>query len=489
MAKAEKQAEAGQFEDEHVPSSNGQLGTSCLLQSCSAEDVALLTSQVRPQHCMQLPASPLQRGELLMYTSATPIPHATCACHDSTAWRLHCSTPGCPCTQAVTLFSSSLDQAAEEIGLQAAELEQAVTPQPVSGDQMPLSKDLCSTLQAWLRRKALEILPQRAPLLSTQPGMKRDEEVPESGKQDGSSPALGIEAELQSNAEQHGGPQGFAVGCSKEGDQLDQRPQGTAAGETCGQSHDQLQRSELLDAGIASDRPPAADVLRGSLQPVPGYPDMSAEALAVSDQPTFSLPQTLAPSGGDDRAEPSQPAVVDGLAGAGERAPSEPTQADSAAVQIDAPSDVQSELLPTMLAPVVKQQSSEPADGQASLAGPPSVQQPATETGTGQQALQAGAELPLSSAPAVSASKAVKQTAESGDAALSCLPCSVTSMTPDQAAKLGTWAAWQEALRAAPAAAPAAAADDEAMHPYTRRLLACPPSQYVLQPERLDENR
>ena len=46
MAKAEKQAETTQFEDEHATSSDGQLGTSCLLQSCSAEDVALLTSQV-----------------------------------------------------------------------------------------------------------------------------------------------------------------------------------------------------------------------------------------------------------------------------------------------------------------------------------------------------------------------------------------------------------------------------------------------------------
>ena len=53
MAKAEKQAETRQFDDEHAPGSNGQLGTSCLLQSCSAEDVALLASQVWPQHSMQ----------------------------------------------------------------------------------------------------------------------------------------------------------------------------------------------------------------------------------------------------------------------------------------------------------------------------------------------------------------------------------------------------------------------------------------------------
>ena len=55
VAKAEKQAETRQFDDEHALSSNGQLGTSCLLQSCSAEDVALLASQVWPQHSMQDP--------------------------------------------------------------------------------------------------------------------------------------------------------------------------------------------------------------------------------------------------------------------------------------------------------------------------------------------------------------------------------------------------------------------------------------------------
>ena len=389
--------------------------------------------------------------------------------------------------QAVALFSSSLDQAAVEIGLQAAELEQAITPQAASGDQVSLSKDLCSALKPWLRRKALEVLPQRAPLPSSQPSLETDKEVPQCGKPDGSSRGLETVPELQSNAEQHGRPEA-AVG-SKQGDQFDQSAEGTAAGETRRQSHDQLQRVELLAAGVTSDRPPAADDLRGSLQPIPDDPELPAETLALTNQPTLSPPHALAPAGEGDSAEPSQPAVRYGLVGAGEVAPSEPAQADSVAVQPDAPSDAKMESVPGALAPVAKQESSEPAGGQASLVGPPSEQQPAEETGTGQLALKAGDELPSSSAPAASAPKAGKQPAESGEAALSCLPCSVTSMTPDQAAKLGTWAAWQEALRAKPAAAQASAADDEAMHPYTRRLLPCPPTQYVLQPERLDENR
>ena len=52
MAKAEKQAESRQDGDEHALGSDGQLGASCLLQSCSAEDVLLLTSQVCPQHLL-----------------------------------------------------------------------------------------------------------------------------------------------------------------------------------------------------------------------------------------------------------------------------------------------------------------------------------------------------------------------------------------------------------------------------------------------------
>lgn len=48
VAKAEKQAESRQFEDETVFDSNSQPGACCLLQSCSAEDVSLLASQACP---------------------------------------------------------------------------------------------------------------------------------------------------------------------------------------------------------------------------------------------------------------------------------------------------------------------------------------------------------------------------------------------------------------------------------------------------------
>ena len=48
VAKAEKQAESRQIVDETVFGSNGQPGASCLLQSCSAEDMFLLASQACP---------------------------------------------------------------------------------------------------------------------------------------------------------------------------------------------------------------------------------------------------------------------------------------------------------------------------------------------------------------------------------------------------------------------------------------------------------
>lgn len=48
MAKAEKQAVARQYKDGDLFGGDGQLGTGpgCLLQSCSADEVSLLTSQV-----------------------------------------------------------------------------------------------------------------------------------------------------------------------------------------------------------------------------------------------------------------------------------------------------------------------------------------------------------------------------------------------------------------------------------------------------------
>ena len=48
MAKAEKQAVARQYEDGDLFGGDGQLGTGpgCLLQSCSADEVSLLTGQV-----------------------------------------------------------------------------------------------------------------------------------------------------------------------------------------------------------------------------------------------------------------------------------------------------------------------------------------------------------------------------------------------------------------------------------------------------------
>ena len=380
-----------------------------------------------------------------------------------------------------------MDEAAEEMGLQAAELQQAMSSQVLSEDQTPLSGKLHSALQPWLRQKALDVLPRRLPFSSPQPALEAPEEAPESSKQDGGSLALKLAPQQQRVAEQQVGSDA-ALG-SEQDAQLDQSAQlaqsaeGTAAAQASGQSRDELQRAELLDAGVASDRPAAAgNQQQSSLQAVADLPQAPAEALDPRDQPTL----LLAPAGEADRAEPSQPGVRDSLQGAGHRAPSEPTQDNSAAVETDAPSDVNSESVPAATKPASKQQASELADVQASLAGPALEQQPA---GTGQLALQAGDEAPASSAPTEPASTPAKQRPEPSEGAFSCLPCTVTSMTPDQAAKLGTWASWQDALRAAPAAAQAAAADDEALHPYTRRLLSCPPSQYVLQPERLDENR
>ncbi len=374
-----------------------------------------------------------------------------------------------------------MDEAAEEMGLRAAELEQAMSSQVLSEDQTPLSGKLHSALQPWLRQKALDVLPQRVLFSSPQPALEAPKEAPENGKQDGGSLTLDSTPQQRSIAEQQPGTEA-GVG-SEQGAQLEQGAEGTAAAQASGQSHDELQRAELLDAGVASDRPAAAgNQQQTSLQAVADLPQASAEALDLRDQPTLSL----APAGEADRAGPFQPAVRDSLQGAGQRAPSEPTQNDSAAVQTDAPPDVKSESVPAAAEPPSKQQASKLADGQASLEGPAPEQPPA---GTGQLALQAADEAPASSAPTEPASTPAKQRPESSEGAFSCLPCSVTSMTPDQAAKLGTWASWQDALRVAPAAAQAAAADDEALHPYTRRLLSCPPSQYVLQPERLDENR
>ncbi len=59
MAKAEKQAETRHFEGETVFGSSGQLGASCLLQGCSAEDMSLLASQACPslmhnEYCCRL---------------------------------------------------------------------------------------------------------------------------------------------------------------------------------------------------------------------------------------------------------------------------------------------------------------------------------------------------------------------------------------------------------------------------------------------------
>ena len=377
-----------------------------------------------------------------------------------------------------------MDEAAEEMGLQAAELVQAIGSQAPNGDLTPLSEMLRSALHPWLRRKAVDVLPQRAPLPIPQPALDAPQEAPESSRQDGSSLAIEAAPQQQSMTEQQS-VAGAQVG-SKQDAQLDQSAAGAAAAQTRGQFPDELQRAELLDAGVNSERPAAADNQQSSLQAGADLPRMPAEGLALRDQPTLALPlpQSLASAGGGVKVDPSQPVVRDSLQGAGQEAPSGPTQNDSAAVQTVTPSDVKSESAPAAAAPSAQQQSLEPADGQ--LAGLPAEQQPA---GIGQLALQAGDEAPASSAPAESASQPAKQQPESSEAAFSCLPCSVTSMTPDQAAKLGTWVSWQDALRAAPAAAQAAAADDEALHPYTRRLLACPPSQYVLQPEQLDESR
>lgn len=55
VAKAEKQAEARQFEDDYVFGGENQLGAACLLQGSSVKDLSLLISQVRFGFSHRLP--------------------------------------------------------------------------------------------------------------------------------------------------------------------------------------------------------------------------------------------------------------------------------------------------------------------------------------------------------------------------------------------------------------------------------------------------
>ena len=76
MAKAEKQAVAQQYDGGDLFGGNGQLGTGpgCLLQSCSADEVSVLTGQACPLPplplaaigCLPVPLHAHERAEGIM---------------------------------------------------------------------------------------------------------------------------------------------------------------------------------------------------------------------------------------------------------------------------------------------------------------------------------------------------------------------------------------------------------------------------------------
>ena len=395
--------------------------------------------------------------------------------------------------QAVALFGDSLEQAAEEMGLQPAMLEQALIAHPVDGVQRPFSETLHSALQAWLRQKASDVLPQRAPLARPLPQIEAPEAILEQSKPEEGNLASSEAPQLQSDAQQQGEP--GLVRVSEQDVQLHQSAAGAEKLQMACQAADDLQRTELLHAGVMSGKS-AADRQQESLQVATDRPEASGKEQELVKQKTLSPPQSAASAGDEVRAEQSQPPLNNGLEVETGSDPSQPMQIDSAAAQTEALPDVKPSMAPAasladqaQAAADAREQSHAPACGEAPLAGLLPEPQPAQVPETEQLALQPGDTSPPSSAAAASAPKPAKPQTESNEPPFSCLPCSMISTTPDQAAKLGTWAAWQEALKAAPATVLDAAADDETLHPYTRRLLACPLSQYVLQPDGQDGGR
>ena len=361
------------------------------------------------------------------------------------------------------LLSDTVEQAAEEMGLQAAELQQMLTAQAPDANGSLFTETLKGALQAWLRQKAAQILPNRpSPALALQlhtaengTGLYHSSHQEQNGE-------AGSEAIQMQHASavpgaglgQLGHPEQSAEGAADDMQIDDQPPM-------------DRQRAELLTAGVGPEQ--AASERR-----------QDSSAAVAADAIPAAAQEASEPRSTDRKADFSEPSLKNGLQG----------EACAISSQAEALPGADSGMAPS--APSGSLAEAPAHASQQSLATLPeantqSKAHPAPESGLGELATS---EQPTSSAPAATmVLKPSLPQSETAGPAFSCLPCAVAPLTPAQGAQLPTWAAWQEALRAAPAAAQAAAADDEAMHPYTRRLLGCRPSQYVLQPEQEDNDR
>ena len=361
------------------------------------------------------------------------------------------------------LLSDTVEQAAEEMGLQADELQQVLEAQAPDANGSLSTATLQGALQAWLRQKAAQILPKRP---SPAPALQLPTAEDGTGPYDSSNHEQNGEAGSEAIQTQHASAE-LGAGLGQLG-QPEQSAEGAADDmQIDGQPLMDLQRAELLTAGMGPEQA-ANERQQDSLaavaaKAVPAAAQEASEPRATDSKADFSEPPLKKGLQGEACATSSEaealPGAVSGLA--------PPAPSGSLA---EAPAHASQQSLATLAE----------ADTQSEA-------QPAPESGLGELATP---EQPASFAPAATmALKPSLPQSETAGPAFSCLPCAVAPLTPAQGAQLPTWAAWQEALRAAPAAAQAAAADDETMHPYTRRLLGCRPSQYVLQPEREDNDR
>ena len=387
--------------------------------------------------------------------------------------------------QALALLGDSIASAIQDAGCQPEQAEElpAAQDSPAGGAE-PLTGRLCKALRAWLRQEGVHILGRRTTLCSTE-GSQQEEEQP-------AAETVMETCKLEEDsAPVHEAPpaQQEDMGREDSPDQASQPPQQAAAAEALRSDGQPAAKLTQTDKAAALDAPDG-----GGAQAEQDAGDMSAtlqqaskaKAVKAADEPAAPQPESM-PDVTGEQFEPSPGAAL--LQDAGMTLP-EPMQIDHGAAQGQPLPDAKPDLAHLVASDGVPEAS---ADAGAASQAAASRQPLITQETASQQVLdsQAEAAAPASSAPATVAVRPGRPWAAGLDtrAAFSCLPCSVTSMAPDQAAKLTSWAAWQDALRAAPAAAQASAADDESMHPYTRRLLANRASQYVLQPERHDDSR
>lgn len=402
-----------------------------------------------------------------------------------------------------------MEQASEEMGLAAGELEQVLAVQSADGKETPLAENVRSSFQSWLRQKVVDILPQRKALAisaSPQPAVEEPKDTTGQSRPEGGSQAvtegppqpqegtqLHPEAESETAAEQATqlddqvavAPEGMQARALAPADlQQAAQPDAAEGMQINGSILEALQQAQQHGARVASEST-AADV-----QHNPVAASMQPPLQELGKQNDLPLAQSVAPLAADSAAQLSEPSLGNGLQDLADAPPPgpEPNDHDSAKAQVMP--DVKPDLA---LPPLTAGLTEVPAEGgdcshgtDASQAAPLAAPESDSQQGAAEAV---SASLPPSLPPPALALKPSRPQSESREALFSCLPCSVTSMAPDQAAKLPTWAAWQEALRAAPASAQASAADDEIMHPYTRRLLVGPPSQYVLRPDLQDDSR